>query len=94
MFLVDARVFLPELRILHEARFQLLQLRHVITCLIRSLAVAGARLDVLRDFFAKTCSTTTRRPAAVTQIPRAIPPSAFPVYGLYQRMPPVAMSLE
>ena len=51
-----------ELGILHEARLQILQLRHVVTCLIRSLAVARARRGVLRDFFAKTCSTTTRRP--------------------------------
>ena len=64
--LVDARVFLPELRVFHEARLQILQLRHVITCLIRSRAVASARRGVLRDFFVKTCSTTTRRPTAVT----------------------------
>ena len=63
---VGPRILLPELRILHEALLQLLQLRHRITCLIRSLAVANVRRGVLRDFLTNTCGTTTRRPVAVT----------------------------
>jgi len=63
---IGSRVLLPELGILHEAPLQILQSRHGITCFIRSLAVASARCGVFRDFFANTCSTTTRRSAAVT----------------------------
>ena len=40
---------------------------------MRSLAVASALRDVFRDFFAKTCRNTTRRSAAVTYIPLAVP---------------------
>ena len=63
---IGPRVLIPELGILHEPLLEVLQFRHHVTCFIRSLAVASARRGVLRDFFAKTCSTTTRRPAAVT----------------------------
>ena len=65
-FLVASGELLPEFRIFHEPRLQIIQLNHVITCLTHFRAVASARPGVLRDFFAKTWSTTTRRFAAAT----------------------------
>ena len=48
-------------------------LSFVMTPAASSLAVASARRGVLHNFIAKTRRTNARRPAAVTQIPLAIP---------------------
>ena len=66
ILLFSPRVFLPELRILHETAFQIAQFRHRITSFILFRALRSARAGILRVFFATTCKTITRRPVAVT----------------------------
>ena len=59
-------IFLPDLRVLQQALFQIGKRCHGVTSFIRSRASSRAAFGVFWVFFANTCSTTTRRPVRAT----------------------------